>query len=93
MKIEVKEAAKIAKQYTEEILGIPIEDILLEEVELSDDERYWHITLSFPHKIPQSDTVLGAFTSNVQTKYKVFKIDNESGKIVSMKIRAFAPEA
>lgn len=93
MKIEVKEAATIAKRYTEEILGIPSEAILLEEVELSDDERYWHITLSFPRLIPPSGTVLDAFTSNVQIKYKVFKIDNESGKIVSMKIRAFAPEA
>lgn len=50
--------------------------IELEEVELSEDEKYWFITVSYRFSpIP------------IATKYKIFKIRSDTGKVVSMKIR------
>jgi len=53
-------------------------DVRIEEVELSDDERFWLITLSFsPPDHPFS----------MQREYKLFKVDASSGEVKSMKIR------
>ena len=54
----------------------------LEEVELSDDEKYWFITLSYP--LPSPVPLL-----NLPPKkdYKIFKIDSKTGQVRSMKIR------
>ncbi len=60
----------------------------LEEVELSDDEKYWLITLGFdaPKKISASNVT--DLLNPPKTKYKVFKVDVHSGKVLAMKIRS-----
>jgi len=81
--LDVKEAARRASEY---FAGLyPVEsnsNVQLEEVELTEDGKYWFITLSYP--VPSE---LAALNFNFKRKYKVFKIDAETGQVVSMKIR------
>jgi len=66
----------------------------LEEVEFSEDERFWLITLSYQIKAEPAPkaavpSMAAFFGPTSMTKYKVFKVDAQSGKVVSMKIRKF----
>ena len=59
-----------------------LSNIQLEEVELTDDGKYWLITLSYP--VPSE---IAALNFNFKRKYKVFTIDRQTGDVKSMKIR------
>jgi len=82
--LDVKEAAQRASDYFASLFPKDLAaNARLEEVELTDDGQYWLITLGFP----VSDT-LGFFgVTRTPRDYKQFKIDAETGKVVSMKIR------
>ena len=96
--IEVKGAVKIAVDYLRELYG-QLEDEMLEEVSLSDDEKYWYVTLGFSRPIFLKESIFGptpgAMTAagvvkpiKYQREYKIFQIDSATGKVRSMKIRA-----
>lgn len=71
-------------------------DLKLEEVERSENERYWHITLGFTRKMKQG---LGSTNTSLDylakqqasyfavRVYKVLEVNAETGNIQSMKIR------
>lgn len=76
-RISAREAAERSKEYLLALHGSIINGVI-EETELSDDERYWFITLSY----------LMASTFGIRQKeYKVFKVDAYTGEVRSMKIR------
>jgi hypothetical protein len=60
--------------------------IQVEEMVLSDDKKFWDITMSYETDEPQSGSFLATEKSR---KYKVFRIDSESGEVLSMKVRNF----
>jgi hypothetical protein len=78
--ISVKEAAERAAEYFTDLYKNQFKNVLLEEVELKGS--YWLITLGYdrPSPLPQ-------FSRKGPRAFKVFKVDNETGKVVSMKIR------
>ena len=78
--ITVKDAAKKAVEYFSEIYGNQFGNVLIEEVEQSDD--YWHITLGYD--LP---SVIAQFGGKAPRGFKTFKIDAKTGLVVSMKIR------
>jgi len=85
--LSVTDAVKVASSNL--ALLIPdAEHVLLEEVELSDDDRYWFITLGFNSKplISPAGFVLPPETDE-RRKYRIFKIDGKTGEVRSMKIR------
>ena len=83
--ITAKTATINAKKYFEELTGI--NKMSLEEVELSEDGRYWFITLGY------DDLSEGLLLTIVQRKkYKVFKVNADSGQVISMKIRQVVTE-
>lgn len=85
--IDVKEATQIALSYFEELYGEDaFSNVLLEEVERDeeDDTTYWFITIGFTER--QQRGPLGQLATS--RRYKRFKIDAETGKVVSMKIRS-----
>jgi len=95
MIIDVKQAVAIAIQYFLNLVGgESASDVLLEEVELSDDERFWHVTLSAVVPGPENvgspvnalATALGASLPRRRV-YKVFKVDATGGTVKSMKMR------
>ncbi|HJQ68609.1 MAG TPA: hypothetical protein VKA70_06540 [Blastocatellia bacterium] len=98
--IDVKEAVKIAIGYLKQLYEpAQLHDILLEEVALSDDEKYWYVTLGFSRPVASTnpvqalkETILKSQNivdhTKYQREYKVFQIDAATGQVRSMKIRA-----
>ena len=80
-KMNAKEVALIARNYLEDMLGESIADVALEEVDLSQDELIWFITLSYRVKNPMS-----SFTMT-KKEYKIFEVDINKREVISMKIR------
>ncbi|MDP8240608.1 MAG: hypothetical protein P9X24_16070 [Candidatus Hatepunaea meridiana] len=75
--IDVKEAAIVAKDYLLALYdGRDIYNLTLEEVELSEDQEWWYITLGYSE-------ISGLRASN----YKVIQIKSETGQVFSMKVR------
>jgi hypothetical protein len=74
-RISAKQAANSARAYMKSLVPVAA-DVSVEEAELSEDERFWLITLGYefaPFGGPK--------------EYKVFKVDAQSGEVLSMKIR------
>lgn len=87
MLIDVKTAAKIAKDYLKSLY--PDNDlgtILLEEAELTDENEYWLITLSFKPLISSPLNQLQSITGQ-EREYKKIKLDSTSGEIRAINIR------
>lgn len=79
--IDVKEAAEKATDYLMTLIPeAGKSNVQLEEVELTDDDKYWLITLSYPLTNPLLNVAL-------KRDYKLFKVDSENGQVRSMKIR------
>jgi geranylgeranyl pyrophosphate synthase len=94
--VNVKEAVGIAFQYMNDLYDTTkFHDFLLEEVELSEDGRWWLVTIGWsrathPDEViqtPMTNTILGQSKIQYRRTYKVFKIDATNGEVRSMKIR------
>ncbi|MEW5874004.1 MAG: hypothetical protein AB1752_02335 [Candidatus Zixiibacteriota bacterium] len=75
--MDAKRAAEIAMEYLRNLVGI-VQAVRLEEVEyVVDDDgvEYWLVTLSYES------------TPSFARDYKVFRINDRTGKVLSMKIR------
>ncbi len=80
--IDVKQAAQIALNYFSELNPGKLQNLALEEVELTDDEENWLVTLGY--NLP---TVNIFGNGSTEREYKVFRIDAKGGKVASMKIK------
>ena len=74
-RITPAEAARRAIGYAQSLIA-GLQDPLVEETELSEDEKFWFITISF--------VTLPGFGPK---EYKVLKVDSTTGAVLSMKIR------
>jgi len=84
--INVKNAVKSAYDYfqsIQDLMNNHIEDLNLEEVELSEDEKFWLITLGFDRPIKTPNL----FEEKYKRVYKLFKVNSETGAVEAMKIR------
>ena len=99
--ISVKEAVHIAIETTKTIFeGQQLLDVALEEVELTEDNCYWLITIGFSIESTATASRTFVFNKSIEPdfvkkseyirKYKLFKIDAKTGEVQSMKIRAIA---
>ena len=92
-KVDVKEAVRkvvayFSKLYPKLVTGA---NLMLEEVEESEDGSYWLVTLGYDmqrHVSPLPGNLKDVFGPQVDRHYKVFKVDAKTGRIVSMKIRS-----
>jgi hypothetical protein len=83
--IDVKQAVKTAIDYFKNLYAdSPFSNLLLEEVELTEDETYWLITLSYSY--PTDDKLMSAIAP-LKRGYKTLKINASTGEVISMKIR------
>jgi hypothetical protein len=87
MPIPVKEAVQYAQKYLSDVMNIEQANLLLEEVELTEDQQYWLVTLSFPvqHQVSAVAAALGG--TSVTRDYKIVKLQADTGVMVSVKIR------
>jgi len=92
-KVDVKTAVTAANSYLRDIkdlMKIRLESLRLEEVELSEDQGEWLITLGFdvPIKTNSLANLMAGTNSIYQREYKLLKVDSETGEVKSMKIRS-----
>jgi len=79
--INVKEAVKNAAEYFTDLYHDQFTNVLLEEVELSNG--YWLITLGYD----AASDIRSLLANKASRRFKLFKIDCETGEVISMKIR------
>ena len=82
--IDVKKAVAIALQYFRELVQGQYADLELEEVELSEDGKFWLVTLGFTRLMSGS---LEAIVAPPTRAYKVIKLNATTGEPAAMKIR------
>jgi hypothetical protein len=90
--VDVKEAVGKAMDYLKDMYQIDqFKDVLLEEVDLSQDNKFWNVTIGFT-RVQESTsggpmaTLIGQ-SSEFKREFKVFQIDAESGALRSMRSR------
>ena len=97
--VSSREAVRSATAFFEENLP-SVDDVRLEEVELSPDEREWQITLSalvpVPRKAPPIVKGLGSIGSDEvlhprERVFKKFSVRTADNAVLSMKIRVIEP--
>ncbi len=90
--IDVKQAVKIARDYITNLFDQPLRELQLEEVQLSDDDKYWLITFGYDtDRMPALEYGRSGDFTPVKPQYirdyKIVTVDAETGKPISMKIR------
>lgn len=87
--IDVKTAANAATNYLKDIyITADIRDLMLEEVELSEDEQHWLITIGLSRPKLKMSPIQNVLNSDERERvYKVIKVRAMDGKPLSMKIR------
>jgi hypothetical protein len=78
--INVKEAVKKAAEYFADLYGSQFVNVLVEEVEETDG--WWLVTMGYEDRPSVFSQISG-----IRRRFKVFKIDGETGEVISMKIR------
>jgi len=86
VRIDARQAASAAAAYFKELYPNVV-SFSLEEVELSEDGSHWLITLSFEITANPGLSVTLLSFQPPKTKFKVFKVDAKTGKVIAMKIR------
>ena len=80
--IDATEAASKAREYFDRVFeGAHPREILLEEIELSEDEKFWMVTFGFDWN-PTSGT---ASIGPGDRKFKILRLAASSGTLISMK--------
>ena len=83
--INVQDATQKAREHLLEFFP-DADEVQLEEVELTPDKAYWLVTLSYAGV---SNSVASSLLVGKSLRYKIFKLDAESGDVISMKVRDF----
>lgn len=92
--LDVKEATQVALSYFEDLYDEnAFSNVLLEEVERDEEDGtpYWLITIGFTDenaKRKERSGLAAISPAAPPRRYKRFKIDAETGDVVSMKIRS-----
>lgn len=91
--IDVKQAVSNASEFFKSLYDVnKLDNLMLEEVAVSDDERYWFVTFGFSDiqrqlKPPESHPLDILKTYQPVRIYKIIKVDAKTGQALSMKIR------
>lgn len=84
--LDVKAAVATAVTYLKDLYSDEqLKNIRLEEVWLSDDEKYWYITIGYDSPTPALHPLATLRPS--EREYKLFKVRVEDGRVMEMKIR------
>ena len=90
--VDVKQAVARAMDYLRDMYQIDkFKDVLLEEVDLSEDNKFWNVTIGFTRGQETTSggpmAVLVGQSSEFKREYKVFQIDAKTGDLRSMRSR------
>ena len=90
--VDVKQAVAKAMDYLKDMYQIDrFKDVLLEEVDLSEDNKFWNVTIGFTRRQDSTSggpmaTLIGQ-SAEFKREYKVFRIDAKTGDLRSMRSR------
>ena len=101
--MDVKEAARTAREYITDLFADEnVKHVGLEEVEFDDRSKVWHITIGFsrPWELPE-DLPSPSFASRsvldelkppplTQRSYKIVRVRDNDGRVISVMNRALA---
>ena len=82
--INVKEAVQKAAEYFAELYPRKFPNVLVEEIERSGTD--WLVTLGYDD-IPEFSEMFSHLPMKPSRRFKLFRIDGETGEVKSMKIR------
>jgi len=86
--MEVKNVVVMAKKYVAELFqGESITNLGLEEVVFDESKDIWHITLGFSRPWDEPRNLLASISNQpvvLKRTYKVVKIDDGTGRILSV---------
>ena len=89
--MNMKEAARVAKQHVKDLFGSEqISNLGLEEVEFDEHSMIWNVTIGFSRPWDTPSNAFEAIAQRVSSpkrSYKVVRIDDASGKVRSVKNR------
>ena len=86
--MDAKQAVQIAKKHVAEIFSDePIENVGLEEVEFDAIEDVWAITVGFLRFWGHPGDFVRGLDSDAVRTFKTVRIDDESGRVQSVKHR------
>ena len=86
--VDAKQAVQIAKKHVAEIFSDePIANVGLEEVEFDEIKNVWAITVGFSRFWGHPGDFVRAFDSDAVRTFKTVRIDDESGRVRSVKHR------
>jgi hypothetical protein len=87
--IDVRQAVQSAESYVRSLFPeSELRHLRLEEVDLSEDDSRWLITLGWLEPaVAGNGIVFSAALRTLPRVYKLFEIDAETGEVTSMKIR------
>lgn len=91
--IDVKSAVTAALEYLnflQEKISNELQEVRLEEVELSDDKKYWLITLGYDVPVRNRNSlerIMPSYSPTYRREYKLFKVNSETSQVEAMKIR------
>jgi hypothetical protein len=81
-------AAKVARAYLRSMKSMlgdsDIKNIRLEEIQVSEDDQFWLVTLGFDRVLDEDEALV---PNQTRREYKLFEIDSSTRKVKSMKIR------
>jgi len=80
--VHVKEAVAKARNYLADLMQVPTDHLLLEEVEPSNDDQFWTVTFSYAP--PAGSSLQETLRGKV---FKTVTIDAVTGDFESLKIR------
>jgi hypothetical protein len=84
--LDVKAAVTTAVTYLKDLYSEEeLKNIRLEEVWLSDDEKYWYVTIGYNSLTSARDPL--ASLRLPEREYKLFKVRVEDGRVMKMKMR------
>jgi hypothetical protein len=84
--LDVKAAVTTAVTYLKDLYSEDeLKNIRLEEVWLSDDEKYWYVTIGYNSLTSARDPL--ASLRLPEREYKLFKVRVEDGRVMKMKMR------
>lgn len=91
--VKLQDATKAALHFLKEAYsGKEISDILLEEVELSDDGSRWFITLGFNRLVEIPDAQFPFMgQAKLKREFKTITVDSSTGVAVGMKMKGSTP--
>lgn len=84
--LDVKAAVATAAGYLKDLYSDEqLKNIRLEEVWLSDDEKYWYVTIGYDSPTAARHPLAGF--RQPEREYKILKVRVEDGRVMEMKIR------